>query len=45
VGEDAEHVEGVGVMGICREDLAVETLGFGKIAGFVVAEGLGEEVG
>ena len=42
VGEDAEHVEGVGVPGVGCENLAVKALGFGELAGFVEAEGAGE---
>ena len=43
-GEDAEEVEGVDVVGIDGEDLAVEGFGFGEAVGLVVGEGGGEEV-
>ena len=42
VGEDAEHVEGVGVAGVGCKNLAVKAFGFRELAGFVEAEGAGE---
>ncbi len=43
-GEDAEEVEGVGVLRIGGADLAVEGFGFREAVGLVVVEGGGEEV-
>jgi hypothetical protein len=42
VGEDAEHVEGVRVVGIGGKDLAVKALGVGKLTRSVEADGDGE---
>jgi hypothetical protein len=44
VGEDAEQVEAVGVVGGDLEDLPVELLGLAQVAGLVVLQGLSEHV-
>ncbi len=41
-GEEAEHVEGAGVVGVGRKDGAVGEFGFAEAAGFVIADGGGE---
>ena len=43
VGEDAEEVEGVGMVGVRQEDPAIELLGLGRPSGLMGREGLCED--
>jgi hypothetical protein len=44
-GENAEMMQGLGMTGLRGEDLPVEGLGVGKMAGAVLLDGLGEGLG